>query len=124
MDRVPSGDQAIPDLGECVGAGSESVPPDDHVRLDRPTEPPAFLGRRDIDSAMVAALRHAMDSDHGLAAPVWVVPLPEQFGEHQHGDRCDSMPEPRELSGRCDIDSAMVAALRHAMVSDRASPRA
>jgi hypothetical protein len=124
MDRVPSPDNAVLDLNGCVGAGCESVPPDNRFRPDSLTEPAALRGRRDIDSAVVAALRQAMDSDHGLASPAWVVPLPEQFGEHPHGERADAPPEPHELSGRCDIDSAMVEALRQAMVGDRSSPRA
>jgi hypothetical protein len=124
MDPVPSPDEGFPGLWERADVGPEAVSPDDQVIPEPLTEVRAILGRRDIDSAMVDALRHAMDSDHGLAAPAWVVPLPEQPAENHRGDGGDSMPEPRALSGRCDIDSAMVEALRHAMVGDRSSPRA
>lgn len=124
MGQVPSPDEGFPGLWECADAGLESPPPDDHVIPEPLIELRALLGRRDIDSAMVDALRHAMDSDHGLASPAWVVPLPEQLGENHQADGGGATLEPRELSRRCDIDSAMVEALRHAMVGDRSPPRA
>lgn len=88
------------------------------------TESSTLIGRRDIDTAMLDALRHATVSDHGLSGPGWVAPDRSQFERGQlevvrqtphHGE---STSGTAPLAKRSDIDEAMLDTLRHAIVSD------
>lgn len=82
----------------------------------RSTVPKALTGRADIDSAMVEALKSAMASDHGPSGPGWETPNRDQFGGARRSiDLGVSTWGPPELARRCDIDLAMLDALRHAM---------
>jgi hypothetical protein len=105
------------DLDDVEGVGSDGP--------TLPAQSPTLEGRPDIDTAMVDALRHAMVSDHGPAARMWETPDTTFF------DDAGRAPDLGVLTGgaatpprRCDIDTAMVEALRSARASDREAPDA
>ena len=86
------------------------------------TASPTLIGRPDIDTAVLDALRHASGSDHGFPGPGWV--SPDRDGR---GVVCQSAGQGDSTSGsalsrRSDIESAMLDALRRAIVSDPESP--
>jgi hypothetical protein len=88
------------------------------------TESSTLIGRPDIDTAMLDALRHATVSDHGFPGPGWVAPDRSRFERGQSAvvpqipHRGDSTKEPAPPASRPDIDTAMLDALRHAIESD------
>ena len=87
------------------------------------TPSPTLIGRPDIDTAMLDALRHALGSDHGFPGPGWVSTNRGQLGATRQAVRNNSTSA-SSFSARSDIDIAMLDALRHAFVSDAQSPDA
>lgn len=89
------------------------------------TDHSTLVGRDDITSAMVEALRQARASDRSAAAPGLTAPHPDQLGEiRRSGDQGAPTWKSLEPSTRGTIDSAMVAALRQAHVTDPRPPDA
>ncbi len=110
----------------------------DDGRPEAATESSSLIGRPDIDTAMLDALRHATVSDHGFPGPGWVAPDQSQLerGQFERGQiergqfevvrqaphHGDSTSGPVPPARRSDIDDAMLDALRHAIVSDPRFP--
>ena len=113
---VGATDQSFLENDTTTYVASLSLLPDGDVTQGRAPEPKALTGRADIDSAMVEALKSAMASEHGPSGPGWETPNRDQFGDaHRSIDLGVSRWGPPEFAGRCDIDLAMLDALRHAM---------
>jgi hypothetical protein len=88
-------------------------------------EPKSLTGRTDIDTAMVEALRSALASDPGPPGPAWAASEQDQLGDvRRSADLVALTWGPPELARRCDIDLAMLDALRHAMGPDPEVPGA
>lgn len=105
-----------------LGGPSEVVDRSGSIEDDRHSEialeSPTLVGRPDIDTAMLDALRDVVGSDHGSGAPAWARTDRDQiavvYGPTNLGhSTCTSSPP-----SRADIDSAMLDALRHAIGSD------
>ncbi|HVA04952.1 MAG TPA: hypothetical protein VMU64_14540 [Acidimicrobiales bacterium] len=74
---------------------------------------------------MVEALKCAMASEHGSSGPGWATPDRGQLGDARRSIELGvSMWGPPELTQRCDIDLAVLDALRHAMGSGSEVPGA
>jgi hypothetical protein len=91
----------------------------DRSSSDVRREAPTLIGRPDIDTAVLDALRDVMGSDDGAGTPAWPMTGRDQIGvAYRSADQDDSTCGASRLAGRSDIDTAMLDALRHAIVSD------
>ena len=82
-------------------------------------ESPTLIGRPDIDTAMLDALRDVMGSDDGSGSRAWARTDRDQIGvAYRSAEQGDSMCGSSPLASRSDIDTAMLDALRHAIASD------
>jgi hypothetical protein len=98
------------DRSEFMGDGACS-----EVRFESPT----LIGRPDIDTAMLDALRDVMGSDDGAGTPEWARTDRDRIGvAYRSTGQDDSACGASPLVRRSDIDTAMLDALRHAIVSD------
>ncbi len=97
LDTVESTDGSFLQLGQASHLFDLSFLPGDSHTEEPTVESAPLLGRRDIDDAMLEALRRAMVGDDGLSGPVRLTKVREE---------------------RLDIDAAMLEALRQAAASD------
>lgn len=125
FNMVGAPDQQFVEDATVTPGASLSLLADDDGPLASPPAPRALSGRADIDTAMVEALKSAMASDHGPSGSGWDTPDREQFGDARRSiDLMVSTWGPPEFAGRCDIDLAMLDALRLAMGADPGVPDA
>ncbi len=112
-------------LGQACHVDHTPVLTGDDASLPFVTEHSSLVGRGDITSAMVAALRQARACDRSAAAPGLTAPHPDQLGViRRSGDDGASTWKSLEPSTRGTIDTAMVAALRQAHGRDPRPPDA
>ena len=115
-------DQLFLELGQACHVVHHPAPPGDDGSRPFVTDHSTLVGRDDITSAMVDALRQARACDRSAAAPGLAAPHPDQLGViRRSGDEGPRSWKSLESSTRGTIDTAMVAALRQAHVRD---PRA
>lgn len=125
FNMVGAADQPFVEDATVTPGAPLSLLADDDGTLASPPVPRPLDGRADIDSAMVEALKSAMATDHGPSGSGWDTPNREQLGDARRSiDLMVSSWGPPEFKGRCDIDLAMLDALRLAMGADPGVPDA
>jgi hypothetical protein len=118
-------DELFFQLGRACHVVHHPVLPGDDDSGPIVTDHSTLVGRDDITSAMVDALRQARASDRSAAAPGLTAPHPDQLGViRRSGDEGAPSWKSLEPSTRGTIDTAMVAALRQAHVTDPRVPDA
>jgi hypothetical protein len=118
-------DELFFQLGQACHVVHHPVLPGDDAVQVFVTDDSTLSGRDDITSAMVEALRQARATDRGAKAPGLAVADPDQLGViRRSGNEGAPTWKSLEPSTRGTIDTAMVAALRQAHVTDPRSPDA
>ncbi len=125
LNLVGAVDQPVLEDDLVTSGASLSLVADGEAVQERPPAPKALHGRADIDCAMVEALKSAMASDHSPSGLGWASPDRDQFGGARRSiELAVSTWGPPELARRCDIDLAVLDALRLAMGPDPEVPYA